>query len=249
MDVPSLTSYWNSALPWLSKLLWVVVILFVGYIIAAVLRSLVTKGLRGLGLDKRLSKTDANNIMRRLTDSPSRLVGKLVYWATVFVAWTVALSFLNVPVFNQLITAVYLYIPNVLAAILIFAIALGLSVLVASAANRLMSGTLTGKIIATVLPVLIITISVFAILVELNIAFAVVMATYIALVGSLALGFGLSFGLGGVDVSKRLFDEAYKVGQENAAQVKKDIQEGVARGKAETDNFLGKKDKDTGKQS
>jgi hypothetical protein len=49
---------------------------------------------------------------------------------------------------------------------------------------------------------------------QLNIAPAIVEITYIALLGSVALGMAIAFGLGGRDVAGRLLEDAYRQGRE-----------------------------------
>ena len=55
-------------------------------------------------------------------------------------------------------------------------------------------------------------IATFMILDQLNIAPAIVEITYIALLGSVALGMAIAFGLGGRDVAARLLEDAYRAG-------------------------------------
>jgi hypothetical protein len=56
-------------------------------------------------------------------------------------------------------------------------------------------------------------IAVFMILNQLHIATAIVTITYAAVMGALALGMALAFGLGGRDVASRLLEDAYRKGQ------------------------------------
>jgi CBS-domain-containing membrane protein len=101
---------------------------------------------------------------------------------------------------------------------------------VGGAVAKLMGDTPTGKVVATAVPVLIMGIAVFMILTELKIAPAIVQLTYIFLLGSVALGSALAFGLGGREVANRMLTSAYEKGQQNAGQVKADVQAGKQRG-------------------
>ena len=53
-------------------------------------------------------------------------------------------------------------------------------------------------------------IATFMILDQLDIAPAIVEITYIALLGSVALGMAIAFGLGGREVAARLLEDAYR---------------------------------------
>jgi hypothetical protein len=213
----------------------VIVILIIGFVVALILKSITAGALRKLGLDRRLDRSPAHNIVRRLTDSPSEAVGKLVYWLAVIVTITIAIAAMNVPVFNQFLTGVYGYVPNILAAIVILALALGVSTGVSGLIIRLMGDTPTGKIVSTVVPVIILSIAGFAILEQLRIAPAIVTITYTALIGSLALGFAIALGLGAKGVAEQMFQTAYETGRKNIGQVKKDIEKGKERGQREAD--------------
>jgi hypothetical protein len=165
-----------------------------------------------------------------MTTSPSDLVGKLVYWLILIVTWTIAVFTLDIPGLNLFLLTVYAYLPNVLGAIVILALAMAASTAVSVGINRLMGDTATGRIVSTAVPVIILSISVFAILEQLKIAPTIVTITYAALIGSLALGFAIAFGLGGQEVAARIFEGAYERGRENLGQVKEDIARGKNRG-------------------
>jgi hypothetical protein len=57
-------------------------------------------------------------------------------------------------------------------------------------------------------------IAVFMILNQLQIATDIVTITYAALMGAVALGMALAFGLGGRDVASRMLEDAYQRGRE-----------------------------------
>ncbi len=78
-------------------------------------------------------------------------------------------------------------------------------------------------------------IAVFMVLNQLRIAPAIVQITYVALLGSVALGAALAFGLGGRDVAAQLLSQAYDSGQRNKGQVKQDMQTGKDRGQQQAE--------------
>ncbi|HEX2309712.1 MAG TPA: hypothetical protein VHH91_03265, partial [Vicinamibacterales bacterium] len=108
----------------------------------------------------------------------------------------------------------------------IFLVAGAISAGVATLATRLMGDTPTGRIVATAAPILVMTIATFMILEQLKIAHDIVVTTYTLVLGSIALGAALAFGLGGRDVAARMLEGAYQKGQREAGQVKQDVQRG-----------------------
>ena len=94
-----------------------------------------------------------------------------------------------------------------------------------------MGDTPTGGIVKAVAPVLVMAIAVFMILDQLRIATNIVVITYAALVGAVALGMALAFGLGGRDVAGRILEAAYTQGERAKDDVIRDVRTGVQRGK------------------
>jgi hypothetical protein len=67
-------------------------------------------------------------------------------------------------------------------------------------------------------------IAMFMILEQLQIAPEIVRIAFAAVMGALALGLALAFGLGGRDVARRLLEDAYAKGREQKDQVRADVQ-------------------------
>jgi hypothetical protein len=130
--------------------------------------------------------------------------------------------------------------------VLIFVIAGAIAGAVAGLVAKLMGDTPTGKLVASIAPVLIMGIAVFMILNQLRIAPDIVTITYAVLLGSLGLGMALAFGLGGRETAAQLVAGAYQKGQEQQGQVKHDMalakdrgQERAEQGKAKAREKLG----------
>jgi hypothetical protein len=73
------------------------------------------------------------------------------------------------------------------------------------------------------------------VLTQLKIAPAIVTATYVALIGMLALAGALAFGLGGRDIAHDLLSNAYDSAQDNQDQVKRDMRTGRDRAKQQAE--------------
>jgi hypothetical protein len=96
----------------------------------------------------------------------------------------------------------------VLAALVIFLVAGAISAAFAGLVGRVMGDTPLGKIFATAAPILIMTIATFMILDQLRIAHNIVVITYAALLGAIALETALAFGLGGREVAAEMLQGA-----------------------------------------
>lgn len=221
---------------WIPALLGALAILVIGYIVAKVVGKLVTRALGRAGLDRTLHAGTGGTFVRKLTSSPSRLFGTLAFWAILLGTISLAVSVLGIDALTNFVAAVYAYLPNVLAAVLIFLVASAISAGVAALANRVMGGTSLGKIVATAAPILVMTIATFMILDQLMIAETIVTITYAALLGAVALGSALAFGLGGRDVARELLQGAYEKGKERKEEFKRDLDVGMARAKEDAAN-------------
>jgi hypothetical protein len=77
------------------------------------------------------------------------------------------------------------------------------------------------------------TIATFMILNQLKIAPTIVTITYAAILGAIALGSALAFGLGGRDVAARMLEGAYSNVQQNKEQWRRDLDQGMRRARDE----------------
>jgi len=199
----------------LPNLLAFLVILFIGYLIARLVRSAVTVALQKVGLDRALSGSTAGTYVERVSPgaSPARLIGALAFWFVFLFALSIAIAALRIPALTGFLNDVQSYLPNVVAAVLIFVAAAALAGLLGGVVRDLMGDTQMGRLLQAVVPGLILAIGTFMVLDQLNIAPQIVTITYAALLGMLALAGALAFGLGGRDVASRMLEDAYEAGR------------------------------------
>jgi hypothetical protein len=229
----SLDRAWDEFFIWLPRLIGFLAIVVIGYIVAKIVEGIVTRLLQRGGLDRLLERGTGGSYVMRVIRSPSGLLGTLTFWAVFLGALSIAVDVLGIAALEDLVHAVWAYIPNVLAALLIFVVAGVLATALVELVDRTMGDTPTGGIVKTVAPVLVMAIAVFMILDQLQIAPTIVTITYAALVGALALGMALAFGLGGRDVAGRILESAYIKGQAAKDDVVRDVKIGAQRGKAQ----------------
>jgi Conserved TM helix len=220
---------------WVPRFLGFLAVLIIGYFIAKIIGSLIARVLRRVGLDERLHSGTAGNWISRVTRSPSHLIGRIAFWLLFLGAVSIAVSVLGIEALEDFVGTIWAYVPNLIAAFLIFLVAAALAAGIGAIVARTMGDTTTGKVVATVVPVLIMAIAGFMILDQLRIAETIVTITYASLMGAIALGMALAFGLGGRDVASRMLEGAYMAGQQNREQIRRDIQQGRERAKEQID--------------
>src|ERR671917_62909 len=210
----------------LPKLLGFIVILAIGWIIAKVVKGIVTKLLDKVGVDRALHSGSTGQYVNKVAPDvrPSSVIGSLAFWFLFLGAVAIAVSQLGIAALDNFVAAIGAYIPNIIAAVLIFVIAGVVAGAVGGLVARTMGDTPTGKIVGSVVPVLVMAIATFMILNQLQIAPEIVTITYGALIGGVFLAMALAFGLGGREVAHDMLSDAYQRGRENTGAIKRDAQ-------------------------
>ena len=239
--VDSLQKGLDAFFAFIPNLIAFLVILVVGYFIAKIVAAIVRKALEKLGLDKALHESDAKQYVDRISPdaSPSAAVGKVFFYILFVFVLTAAIGALKIPAVTAFMNQVLAYLPNVIAAIVIFVVAAALAGAVAAGVAKLLGDTPTGKIVATAVPAIVMLIAIFMVLNQLKIAPEIVQITYTALLGTVALASALAFGLGGREVAGQMLGDAYRKGQREKGQVKDDLETGKERAQQEVGNSAG----------
>ena len=227
----SLQNGLDNLIGFIPNLIGFLLLLLVGFIVAKVVAGLVRTLLQKVGLDQHLHESDANKYVERVLPgaSPSNGIARVVFWLVFAFFLFAAIGALKIPAVTTFMNQVLAYLPNVIVAIAIFVVAALVSAAVASALTRTMGDTPTGKIVASIVPALVMVIALFMILNQLKIAEEIVNIAFAATMGALALGLALAFGLGGRDVARRLLEDAYANGRRAKEQAKQDLQTGADR--------------------
>ena len=223
----------------LPNLLGFLLILLIGFIVAKVVAAVVQKLLEKIGLDRHLHSSDAGKYVDRVLPgaSAARGIARVVFWLIFIFFLFTAIGALQIPALTSFMNEVLAYLPNVIVAIVIFVVAALVAGAVAAAVVRVMGDTPTGKIVAAVVPAVVMTIAFFMILEQLRIAEEIVRIAFAAVMFALALGLALAFGLGGRGVAERLLEDGYRKGREQRDQVRSDLATGRARAEGEAQRW------------
>lgn len=220
----------------LPRFLGFLVILLVGYIIAKVLATIVRRALDMAGFNEHLHAGQGGNLIQRALPDPANVLSQLTFWLIFLFGLSIAASSLGIPALAQIVHGIYAYIPNVIAALIIFLVAGALSAAVSTLVANAMGDTPTGKIMATGAPILVMGLATFMILNQLKIAPAIVTITYAGLVATATL----AFGLGGKDAASRMFMGLYETGLRNKDAAASDLRKGTRTAKDRANDLRGK---------
>jgi hypothetical protein len=233
----SVNSFLDNIFLWLPRLIGAAAVLVLAWIVATLIARLVQAVSGRAGVDRTLHGGTGGALVARAVPHPSRLLGTIVFWLVFIAGISIAVDVLGIAALQDAVRAVWGYVPNVLAAFLIFLVAGALSAAIAALATRTMGDTMTGRVVRAVAPTLIMAVATFMILDELKIASNIVVITYAALMGGIALAFAVAFGLGGREVAAQMLQSAYSSGQQNMQQMRQDVQQGRERARQETERM------------
>ena len=204
---------WNAFLQILPKILGAIIIFIVGLVLAHWAKKLVIEVLKmvkvgnlteKVGVDKYLKKADIKYTF-------IELMGTLVEWLVILVFFLAVVDILGLTIVSQVLLVVLGYVPNVIAAILIFAA----GYIVAGIVDGLVRGALASidhdiaKPLGRLARWLIILIAFFAALDQLQIARGLISTFFQGLTYTIVLVVGLSVGLGSKDLVAKVLDDWY----------------------------------------
>ena len=220
---------------WLPGLIGALVILVLGFLVARLIARLVGRGLQAAGADRALESGSAGQYKQRLAPglSASGVVSTIAFWFVFGAALLLAVSALGIEALTTAIEGVVSYLPNLIAAILILLVATAIAGAVGGLAQRLAGGTMLGRLLQTAVPVLVMVIAVFMALDQLKIAEDIVVWTYVLVLGSIALGFALAFGLGGREVAREILSSAYQGTRERAPQLREEARQAAEQARSD----------------
>jgi len=203
----SLTSALTLVFSFIPKLLGFLVILLVGWLVASAFEKIIAALLRKVGFDRMADRIGLTRLEQRmnLRMDAAGLLAKIVYWFVFLVFLVPAVEALGLSSISSLLGQLIAYIPNVFVAILI----LFLGTLAATFVADLIRGAIASanvgnaNVFANIARYTILGFVAIIALEQLQIAPAILNILFTAIVGALALAFGLAFGLGGRESAQR----------------------------------------------
>lgn len=197
-----LFSQWDLLIAFLPKAIAAVLILFVGLLIGIVLSMITRSVLHKMGIDKlsRNAGVDAMMSEGGLTSTPSRLIGKVVFWLVFFATLMPASELLGISELTQLMASFVNFLPKIIAAIIIvvfgFVVANFLRQAVQGSSGSL--GLTSTKTIGGLVYGLTVAITIVVALGQMGMDTQLLYTVLITIIASMGLAIALAVGLGGV---------------------------------------------------
>jgi hypothetical protein len=217
-----------SAIP---KIIGFMLILVVGWFVASLIEkglAVVLRSIRFNYLAERAGLADFVEKMGMNTDAAG-MIGLVVKWFVRLIALVVAFDALGLPAVSEVLRQLLLWLPNVVVALVVLVIgglaARALSNVVRGAAGE--ADLSNANFLAKVASVVVWAFAIVVAVNQLGIATELVNTLFMAIVGALALGVGLAFGLGGRETAAEILRKWYAKAQEKSGGMKR-LAENVA---------------------
>ena len=205
------------------KVIAFVVILIIGWIIAAAIAGAVAALLRAVRFNDLAQRSGFAGFVRNMgvhTDS-SGAIATVAKWFVRLIALVVAFDALGLPAVSEVLQQLLLWLPNLVVALVILVIA-GLA---ANALYGLVRGATAQAglgnpdLLASMARVAVWAFAVVVAVNQLGIATTLVNTLFMATVGAVALALGLAFGLGGRDTAGEIVRNWYRTSQQAAPKL------------------------------
>ncbi|MEW6379578.1 MAG: hypothetical protein AB1611_08210 [bacterium] len=195
----------NKVMLFLPNLMAAIIVFLLGWLLSRIARTLIIKVLGALRFDVLTERAGINTLLAKgnIQKSPKEVLAMLVYWFLMLIVIIAAFDVLGLPIIYDLLNKIVLYIPNIIAAVvvLIFGgiLANFLETIVKTVSAGL--GTDTATLLSKIAKYSVVILAITMALQQLNIASSVVTVAFAILFGAFSLALALAFGLGGRDAA------------------------------------------------
>lgn len=214
----------GATLAWLPRLLAFFVILFIGWLVSALLARGVAALLRTIKFNELMARIGVGDFLGRMRGGvdASALLAGAVKWIIRFIILLVAFDALGLPALSDVLRQFLIWLPNLVVAIVVLILAgigartLGNLVRATTAEAGFRNPDTLSNVAKT-------AVWIFAVIIAVNqvgIAETLVNTLFTGAVAALSLAAGLAFGLGGRDLAARKLDDWYEDGDEGTPKLK-----------------------------
>jgi hypothetical protein len=208
----------------LNNFLAMLVVLLAGVVVAYLVRVTVRVVLRGLKFDYFCERHGLVAAMRTagIDRSPTAAGARLAYWGVMFVFLLLAVAALDVQPMNDLISRVFLFLPQVLSALLILVLGYLAAVFLqrATLLAAVNAGLPRARALASSVQVLALLFTVAVALEQAGIGRSIVLATFSVAFGTVGLATALAFGYAARDLARTILErQLTSTGQQGLGEI------------------------------
>lgn len=233
--ISAMTALWTKVAGFIPNLFVALVLVLLGFVVAKLLDTLLSKLLGKVGLDRLMTGTGLTKLLARvgIQASVSTLIGKIVYWFVLLIFLVSAAESLGLQRVSATLDVLALYLPKVFGAALV----LLAGVLLAQLVSGLVRGAAEGvgldyaNGLGRVAQGLVIIISISVAIGQLEVKTDLLNNVIAIVLISVGLAVALALGLGSREIASQILAgiyvrELYQVGQQvQVAEVEGQIEE------------------------
>ena len=191
-----ISDLWGFLLELVPKLVLGLIVLLLGYLFARIVPSLVS---RFIGyLDRTINKNLQNKLIQVNLSSSRIFIARAFFWIIIFFFVTLFTEIIGLPVITSWLAGLGVYVPNILAGIVILFFGIVLSRLVSDLvkSGALKSGISNSEVIGRITRSIILVITVIIAIDQIGVEISFLTSLMYIVLATLLLGAALAFGLG-----------------------------------------------------
>jgi hypothetical protein len=197
----SLIQLWEKFISFSPVLIGALLVFLIGIALSSIVGKIVSKIIHTMKVDSAIERFNFSKNLKQIgvEFSISQFLGELVKWFLVLVFLMAATDILGLVQVTEFLNNIILYLPNVVVATVILAIAfvMGNIAYAIVRGSVHVAGIMSATLLAAISRWAIIVFGILAALIQLGIATSLVNTIFIGLVAAISLAIGLAFGLGG----------------------------------------------------
>jgi uncharacterized membrane protein SirB2 len=193
----------------------VVAVLVGGWIVAILLRWLTQGILTLFRFDHLADRTGLGEFLRngQVTMRPAKLLSVFVYWVVILITLLVASRVLNIAALNTITDRLVKALPNIVAAVFIVTVGLVIVSFLANVLKTIARNTSMTNVRTVVRVFRYIGYAIILLMAsdQLGLGKGLLSELFVIAFGALALAFAIAFGLGSVEVARRIMENLFKI--------------------------------------
>jgi len=196
------------------SLLGAIILFLVGLILAGWIKTLTVKIINITKLGGYIKNSTIKEFLKnaQITQKIEIIIGEIIHWLIIILFFIASINVLGLTSVSNFLNTIILGIPTLVAAIIILAV----GVFIAGFLEKMVKGSLGSgdpafsRLVGKVVSYATMTLFILAAISQLGIARFFIETTFTGFIASLAIGIGISLGLGSKDLVKTLLDNWYK---------------------------------------
>lgn len=212
--VMPLQSFGEKLIKFLPDLLSALLILVVGFVLGLLLKAVLVRFFRAIGLDRFSQRSGVMAALQKggIREPASLLLSKLFAWLVIISFSILAMRALKLVVLDRVLERFLLYMPNVFIAgvIILFGYILGNFLGRAVLIAAVNAGVKVSGLVSRLVKVTVFLLATTMALEQLGIGSGTIVVAFAIILGGLVFAFSLAFGLGGKELAKTYLEKRLK---------------------------------------